>query len=85
MRRSRSVGGGRAGGTNDRRLGRRKSGGGIPEGDVESRVLQVLIGPLMDVPLFVHLVVVRQAVHLVNEHFEADARVDLVGACRCQP
>ena len=42
-------------------------------------VQQVVVGPLVDVALDVDPLVVRQAVHLVDEHLELDVGVHLVG------
>jgi len=53
---------------------------GLPEVQLlQAGIGQVVVGPLVDVPLGLDLVVVRQAVHLVDEHLEVDVRVDLVG------
>lgn len=47
---------------------------------LQTCVCQVIIGPLVDVPLRLDLVIVGKAVHLVDEHLEVDLGVDPVGS-----
>ena len=48
---------------------------------LKPRVVQVVVGSLVNVALSLDLVIVAQAVHFVNEHFELNVRIDLVSAC----
>ena len=50
------------------------------DGVDEAEVDQLVVGALVDVALRLDLLVVGEAVHLVDEHLELDVRVDLVGA-----
>lgn len=47
---------------------------------LQTSICQVIIGPLIDIPLGLNLVVVRKAVHLVDEHLEVDLGVHPVGS-----
>jgi len=47
---------------------------------LQAHVGQVVVGPLVDVSLGLDLVVVGEAVHLVDEHLEVDVGVDEVRA-----
>ena len=46
----------------------------------QASICQVIIGPFVDVPLLLNLVVVRQPVHFMDKHLKVDVRVDLVGS-----
>lgn len=47
---------------------------------LQTCVCQVVIGPFVDVPLLLNLVVIRKPIHFMDKHLKIDVRVDLVGS-----
>lgn len=45
----------------------------------QAGICQVVVGSLVDVPLCLDLVIVREAIHFVNKYFKVDLRIDSVG------
>lgn len=46
---------------------------------LQAGISQVIISPLVNIPLCLNFVVVRQAVNFMDEHFKVDFRVDAIG------
>lgn len=47
---------------------------------LQACICQVVIGPFVNVSLFLDLVVIRQTVYFMNEHLKVDVCVDFVGS-----
>lgn len=47
---------------------------------LQACIYQVVIGPFVNVSLFLDLVVIRQTVYFMNEHLKVDVCVDFVGS-----
>lgn len=51
---------------------------------LQSCICEVSVGSFVDIPLLLDLVVIRQAIHFVNEHFKADIWVYFVSPGHCE-
>ncbi len=50
----------------------------------QAGICKVIIGSFMNVPLFLDLMVIWEAIYFVNEHLKVDVRIDFVGPGHCE-